>query len=130
MNFLTSPMLRRKKVTRQALERDLPLSNGDLNTRYFSESADTYSLRGTSLPWEILETARFYFQTKGFEKTTILDICERLGIKKHNFTNTLSHLTRFSKYYGPCENQMGRIDVGTDNRSLNYVPEKNISRPL
>jgi AcrR family transcriptional regulator len=47
------------------------------------------SLRDTSLPWEILETARFCFQKKGFEKTTILNICERLGIKK----------TQFHKYF-------------------------------
>ena len=85
MNYLTAPMLRRKKDTRQALESDLPVSNGGVNTRFCSESADPYSLRGTSLPWEILETARFCFHKKGFEKTTILDICERLDIKKKQF---------------------------------------------
>ena len=84
MNYLIASMLRRKDE-RQALKRDLPVSNGGVNTRFSSESADTYSLPDSSLPWEILETARFYFQKKGVEKTTILDICERLGIKKTQF---------------------------------------------
>ena len=44
-----------------------------------------HTLNMTILPWEILETARFCFQKKGFEKTTILDICERLDIKKTQF---------------------------------------------
>lgn len=37
------------------------------------------------LPWEILETARSCFQTKGIERTTILDICRRLNIKETEF---------------------------------------------
>lgn len=85
MNYLTAPMLRRKKDARKALERDLPVANGAVNTKFCAESADTYSLRGISLPWEILETARFCFRKKGFEKTTILDICDRLDIKKTQF---------------------------------------------
>lgn len=44
-----------------------------------------YTLHKTILPWEILETARFCFQKKGVEKTTITDICERLDIKKTQF---------------------------------------------
>jgi hypothetical protein len=92
MNYFTASMLRRKKDTRQALERDLPISNGGVNTRLLSESANTNSLRDSSLPWEILETARFCFQKKGFEKTTILDICERLDIKKTQFRKNFKSL--------------------------------------
>lgn len=44
-----------------------------------------YTLDTTILPWEILETTRFFFQKKGVDKTTILDICERLDIKKTQF---------------------------------------------
>lgn len=44
-----------------------------------------YTLDTTILPWEILETTRFFFQKKGVDKTTILDICERLDIKKIQF---------------------------------------------
>ena len=37
------------------------------------------------LPWEILETARSCFLKKGVEKTTVLDICKRLGIEDTHF---------------------------------------------
>jgi AcrR family transcriptional regulator len=39
----------------------------------------------TSLPGEILETAYSCFQKKGFEKTTISDICKSLHIKSSQF---------------------------------------------
>jgi len=38
-----------------------------------------------SLPWEILETAYFYFQKKGFEKTDLSDICKSLKINHSEF---------------------------------------------
>ena len=43
------------------------------------------SIEHTLLPWEILETARTCFRKKGFEKTTIRDICRRLDLKETEF---------------------------------------------
>lgn len=37
------------------------------------------------LPWEILETAYYCFQKKGFDKTTTKDICEKLNISSSQF---------------------------------------------
>ena len=39
----------------------------------------------TSLPWEILETAYSFFLKKGFEKTSISDICKSLHINNSQF---------------------------------------------
>lgn len=41
--------------------------------------------RSTSLPWEILETAYSDIQKKGFEKTTLSDICKKLNINNSEF---------------------------------------------
>jgi len=46
---------------------------------------NTNSIDMVLLPWEILETAHSCFREKGFEKTTILDICRSLGIKESHF---------------------------------------------
>jgi AcrR family transcriptional regulator len=37
------------------------------------------------LPWEILETARSCFREKGFEKTSIHDVCTKLDLKETDF---------------------------------------------
>ena len=61
------------------------LSKGGLNTKFCLDSADKHILRSTSLPWEILESAYFFFQRKGYEKTKIQDICNRLNINSTQF---------------------------------------------
>ena len=50
------------------------------------------SLREASLPWEILEAAHSLFQKEGFERTSVPDICRRLGIKPFEFYNHFNSL--------------------------------------
>jgi len=42
-------------------------------------------ISSVALPWEIVETAYSCFKKKGFDKTTISDICRRLNIKDSQF---------------------------------------------
>ena len=56
------------------------------------DPAARYSLREASLPWEILEAAHALFQKKGFERTSVLDICSRLKIKSFEFYNHFNSL--------------------------------------
>lgn len=85
MNYLIGHALNRNRVTRPEQGGNLCGSDRGISCEPNVNSTGAQSLRDTSLPWEILETARFYFQKKGFEKTTILNICMRLGIKKTQF---------------------------------------------
>ena len=66
--------------------------SADVNDQFHDDTAGGEAIRSVSLPWEILEAAYFFFRKKGFEKTTILDICRRLGIKKSQFYNYFQSL--------------------------------------
>lgn len=46
---------------------------------------NAHDISSVSLPWEIVEAAYACFQKKGFDKTTISDICKRLKIKDSQF---------------------------------------------
>lgn len=65
--------------------RNLHVSNGSVNQKNRMDTAVKKPLRRTSLPSEILESAHFFFQQKGFEKTAIEDICNRLNINSAQF---------------------------------------------
>lgn len=65
--------------------RNYHVSNGSVNQKNRRDTAVKKPLRRTSLPSEILESAHFFFQQKGFEKTAIEDICNRLNIKRAQF---------------------------------------------
>ena len=60
-------------------------SDRGVNYGLHTDSTIARSLRDTSLPWEILEAANSLFQKKGYEKTSIADICRRLEIKPFEF---------------------------------------------
>ena len=52
-------------------------------------------ISSTALPWEIVETAYSCFKKKGFDKTTISDICKDLNIKDsqfHRYFNSLDEV--------------------------------------
>ena len=65
--------------------RNLHVSNGSVNQKNRLDTADKNPLCSASLPSEILESAHFFFQQKGFEKTAIEDICNRLNINSAQF---------------------------------------------
>ncbi len=83
-------------VTKQ--ERDaksginLHVSNGSVNQGNRLDTVNKNPLRSASLSSEILETAHFFFQHKGFDKTAIQDICNRLGINSAEFYNHFESL--------------------------------------
>ena len=85
MNYFIAPMLRRGKDARPEPGRNLKDANKGLNSVVRAKAEDLDSLRDTSLPWEILEAANALFQKKGFERTSITDICRRLEIKPFEF---------------------------------------------
>lgn len=60
---------------------------GDMgvNSHFNFKDTNKCKLSSTSLPWEILETAYYFFQKKGFEKTTLADICKKLNINNLQF---------------------------------------------
>jgi len=66
--------------------------NDAATPQFFVEVAAGKSMQSESLPWEILETAYFFFLRKGFEKTTIRDICGKLDIKPPLFYNHFDSL--------------------------------------
>ncbi len=92
MNYFIAPMLRKEKDARPAPQRNLQVANEGVNPQFYAKSEDTRSLRATSLPWEILEAANSLFQKKGFERTSIPDICRRLEIKPFKFYNHFTSL--------------------------------------
>lgn len=61
------------------------LSNGYIKPEFYMDGVNKHTIRNTSLPWEILESAYFFFQHKGYEKTKIQDICNRLNINSAQF---------------------------------------------
>ena len=61
------------------------LSCGEVDSQFYGDAVTGGPISSVSLPEEILETASFFFRKKGFEKTTIPDICNRLDIKQSQF---------------------------------------------
>ncbi len=57
-----------------------------------ADPAGTYSLRETSLPWEILEAANYLFRKNGFDGTAVKDICTRLEINPRQFYSHFNSL--------------------------------------
>ncbi|MBT8353126.1 MAG: helix-turn-helix transcriptional regulator [Desulfofustis sp.] len=92
MNILIAPMHRRGKNGGPAPARNLCGSTFGVNPGEYGDSTRLLSLHDTSLPWEILETAHSLFQKKGFERTSIADICSRLEIKPFEFYNHFDSL--------------------------------------
>ncbi len=72
--------------------RNLHVSNGNVNQIIRLDTANKNPLRSESLPSEILESAHFFFRYKGFEKTAIKDICNRLNINSIQFYNNFDSL--------------------------------------
>ena len=72
--------------------RNLHVSNGSVNQKNRQDTADKNPLRSVYLPSEILESAHFFFRDKGFEKTAIQDICNRLNINSAQFYNHFESL--------------------------------------
>jgi len=93
MNILTSSISDTcKRGTGPEAESNLQAPNGHKKSHYCGDRAGS-SIRSTiSLPREILESAYFLFNKKGFEKTTVPDICLRLGIKPYQFYNHFDSL--------------------------------------
>lgn len=56
-----------------------------MNSHFRYKDTNKCKISNTSLPWEILETAYYFFQKKGFEKTTLSDICKKLNINNSEF---------------------------------------------
>ena len=69
----------------QKLGKKICLLNTEVNTQFRFNAEKKQQISNASLPWEILEAAYFFFQKKGFEKTTIPDICNRINIKRDQF---------------------------------------------
>jgi hypothetical protein len=65
--------------------RNLHVWNGSVNHKNRLNTVEENGLRAASLPSKILESADFFFQHKGFEKTAIEDICNRLNINSTQF---------------------------------------------
>lgn len=86
--------------------RNLYVSNGSVNQKNRQDTADENPLRSTSLPSEILESAHFFFQQKGFEKTAIEDIYNRLISTALNSTTILNHRMKCSISCGRGERMM------------------------
>lgn len=61
------------------------LGDVSVNSHFHNKDTNKCKICSISLPWEILETAYYFFQKKGFEKTTLSDICEKLNINKEQF---------------------------------------------
>ncbi len=72
--------------------RNLHVSNDSVNQGNRLDSVNKNPLRSVSLSSEILETAHFFFRHKGFDKTAIQDICNRLNINSAEFYNHFESL--------------------------------------
>ncbi|MFW2368842.1 MAG: TetR/AcrR family transcriptional regulator [Desulforhopalus sp.] len=68
------------------------LSYSEVVSQFYGDTVTGGTIPSVSLPRKILETAYFFFQKKGFEKTTIPDICNRLDIKQSQFYNHFDSL--------------------------------------
>lgn len=85
MKYLIGHALNRNRVTRPEQGGNLCGSDCGISCEQYVDSTGAQSLRDTSLPWEILEAAHSLFRRKGFERTSIPDICRRLEIKPFEF---------------------------------------------
>jgi hypothetical protein len=86
MNYTIAPAkTKRKKDRRLRPHTNLQLLHGGVSRSPHRDSNYARTLRDTSLPWEILETAHALFLHKGFERTTVADICRSLGIRLAQF---------------------------------------------
>ena len=56
-----------------------------MNSHFDCQGTGKSKISCASLPWEILETAYYFFQKKGFEATTLSDICKKLTINNSEF---------------------------------------------
>jgi|GEM_PF-1313086 len=76
-----------KGVRRDQLTPDkrIPVRYGEVRSGFEGGTVTGKALSSASLAWEILETAYFLFRKKGFDRTTIPDICSRLGIRQSQF---------------------------------------------
>ena len=92
MNYLIGHALNKNKGVRPAPEGDPYGSDSGVNYGECADFAYAHSLRETSLPWEILEAAHSLFQKRGFERTSVPDICRRLEIEHFEFYNHFSSL--------------------------------------
>ena len=92
MNYLIGHALNKNRELRPAPESGPYGSDSGVNYGGCVDFAYAHSLRETSLPWEILEAAHSLFQKKGFERTSIADICRRLEIKPFEFYNYFNSL--------------------------------------
>lgn len=64
---------------------NINVSGGCVKPAFGLNSVNKHTTGSTSLPWEILESAYFCFRHKGYEKTTIQDVCSRLDINSNQF---------------------------------------------
>ncbi len=62
------------------------------------------------LYWDILKTAKSYFENKGFEQTTVTDICGSLNISTSQFSIFFESLDEV------LETLWSRLDGGVDGR--------------
>ena len=58
-------------------DKRIHLSYAEVDSQLYGDTVTGGTIPSVSLPWEILETANLFFRKKGFEKTTIQDICNR-----------------------------------------------------
>lgn len=73
-------------------DKRIHLSYAEVDSQLYGDTVTGGTIPSVSLPWEILETANLFFRKKGFEKTTIQDICNRLGINQSQFYNHFDSL--------------------------------------
>ena len=92
MNYLIGHALNENKVVGQEPGINKCGSNQGINYQACTIASDPHSLHNTSLPWEILEAAHSLFLKKGFERTSVTDICRRLEIKPFEFHSHFNSL--------------------------------------
>ncbi len=91
-NFLGFVFAKGMGDERPEPDKRLHLSYGEVDSQFYGDTVTGGTIPSVSLPWEILETANFFFRKKGFEKTTIPDICNRLDINQSQFYNHFNSL--------------------------------------
>lgn len=73
-------------------DKPIHLSYGEADSHFYGDTVTGGTIPSVSLPWEILETAYYFFRKKGFERTAIPDICNRLDINQSQFYNHFDSL--------------------------------------
>ena len=92
MNYLIGHALNKNKGVGPALKSDPAGMDSGVAHGECVDFVYARSLREASLPWEILEAAHSLFQKRGFERTSVPDICRRLEIEHFEFYNHFSSL--------------------------------------